>query len=189
MTDNLRGVLDVWEAQYQGTLAEPGRQYVPHPVDYLALVKQFHHTFQSPVLDAPQIPAADRCALRINLLEEELEELVTAIRVRDLVGIADALCDLQYVLSGAVLEFGLAEKFGALFCEVHRSNMSKACLTEEEAIATVALFAGKGETSTYKEVDGVYLVFRDGDRKTLKGINYSPADLEAILVTAPVDQP
>jgi predicted HAD superfamily Cof-like phosphohydrolase len=41
------------------------------------------------------------------------------------VEIADALCDLQYVLSGAILEFGFGGKFKSLFEEVHRSNMSK----------------------------------------------------------------
>ena len=39
------------------------------------------------------------------LLPEELNELKQAIEDNDLVEIADALCDLQYVLSGAVLEF------------------------------------------------------------------------------------
>ena len=36
------------------------------------------------------------------------------------------------MLSGAILEFGLGDKFKA-FDEVQRSNMSKACSSEEEA--------------------------------------------------------
>ena len=35
--------------------------------------------------------------------------------------------------------------------------------------------------SYYREVDGLYLVFRKEDDKTLKSINYSPADLQSIL--------
>ena len=53
--------------------------------------------------------------LRVNLLREELKELEAAIADNDLVEVADALADLQYVLSGAVLEFGLGAKFRTLF--------------------------------------------------------------------------
>ena len=80
----------------------------------LADVAEFHTTFHLPVLDTPQIPDADRCRLRINLLREELKELEEAIADNDLVEAADAFADLQYVLSGAILEFGLGDKFKAL---------------------------------------------------------------------------
>jgi hypothetical protein len=85
---------------------------------------------------------------------------------------------LQYVLSGAILEFGLADKFKSLFEEVHRSNMSKACVNEDEAKATVEHYSQHYNAKAYyKEVDGKWLVFREDDNKTLKSINYSPADL------------
>lgn len=100
-------------------------------IDSLNQVAEFHRTFNAPILENPQIPSAERCNLRIALLQEELNELKQAIEDQDIVEIADALCDLQYVLSGAVLEFGLGEKFVDLFNEVQRSNMSKACDTEE----------------------------------------------------------
>ena len=95
-------------------------------LDSLNQVAEFHKTFNAPILDTPQIPSKERAALRVSLLQEELDELKKAIEDNDLVEVADALCDLQYVLSGAVLEFGLGEKFVELFNEVHRSNMSKA---------------------------------------------------------------
>ncbi len=152
------------------------------PIDPLNQVAEFHRTFQHPILATPEIPAEDRCQLRLSLLAEELEELRQAIQDHDLTEIADALCDLQYVLSGAVLEFGLGDRFAELFQEVQRSNMSKACLTEEEAKATVAHYQRNKDTEAfYEHVDGKYLVFRSSDHKTLKSINYSPADLEAIL--------
>ncbi len=106
------------------------------PIDALNMVAEFHRVFQHPVLKKPQIPPAARAALRVALLEEELEEFKQAINRGDLVEVADALCDLQYVLAGAVLEFGLGEKFPELFAEVQRSNMSKACRSREEALAT-----------------------------------------------------
>ncbi len=40
--------------------------------------------------------------------QEELNELKEAIAQNDLVEVADALADLQYVLSGAVHEFGMS---------------------------------------------------------------------------------
>ena len=147
----------------------------------LTSVAEFHKTFQHPILDTPSIPAAARCNLRVALIAEELKELEEAIANKDLVEIADALCDIQYVLSGAVLEFGLKDKFNALFEEVQRSNMSKACKNEDEAIATQEHYKAKGVESYYKQVDGLYLVFREGDHKTLKSVNYSPADLKSII--------
>lgn len=145
----------------------------------LTSVAEFHKTFDHPVLDAPTIPSKNRCDLRVELLSEELKELKEAIDNNDLVEVADALCDLQYVLSGAILEFGLAEKFEGLFSEVHRSNMSKACVSMEEAEATVAHYAEKGFEGYIKEKDGKYLVYRKNDDKTLKSVNYSPADLKS----------
>ena len=44
---------------------------------------------------------------RARALQEELNELKEAIEQKDLVEVADALADLQYVLSGAVHEFGM----------------------------------------------------------------------------------
>ncbi len=95
--------------------------------------------------------------------------------------VADALCDLQYVLSGAVLEFGLGEKFVDLFNEVQRSNMSKACNSLEEAEQTMQHYKDKGVNCHFKEDGGKYLVYRTADNKTLKSIHYSPADLVSIL--------
>ncbi len=145
-------------------------------------VAEFHHTFKHPVVEKPAIPSKQRADLRVSLLAEELKELQEAINQNDLVEVADALCDLQYVLAGAIHEFGLGEKFKTLFDEVHRSNMSKACKTVEEAEQTIQFYKDKDQTeSYYKEVDGLFLVFRKGDDKTLKSINYSPADLKGII--------
>jgi predicted HAD superfamily Cof-like phosphohydrolase len=147
-------------------------------IDSLNQVAEFHKTFNAPILNSPQIPSTQRCELRINLLQEELNELSQAIKDGDIVEIADALCDLQYVLSGAVLEFGLGDKFVELFNEVQRSNMSKACSSVQEALATLSHYKQKdGTEGYYKEVNGKYIVYRNGDDKVLKSINYSAANL------------
>jgi predicted HAD superfamily Cof-like phosphohydrolase len=150
--------------------------------NYLESVSEFHKTFGAPILETPQIPSKERCELRVSLLQEELNELKEAIEKGDVVEVADALADLQYVLSGAVLEFGLGDKFDTLFDEVQRSNMSKACNTHQEAIETLLHYKKKdGTEGTYKEEDGKWLVYRKEDNKVLKSVNYSPANLLDII--------
>lgn len=150
-------------------------------IDPLNQVAEFHKTFNAPVLDRPQIPSKERCELRVSLLQEELNELKEAIGDQDLVEIADALCDLQYVLSGAVLEFGLGDQFPALFEEVQRSNMSKACNNQEEADETIAFYKEKGEDAFSQASGNKINVHRTSDHKVLKNKYYSPADLKTII--------
>ncbi len=145
-------------------------------------VSKFHKTFDLPIRDEPVIPSQDRCELRINLLREELQELEDAIKDNDLVEVADALCDIQYVLSGAILEFGLGDRFEELFGEVQRSNMSKVCETREVAEATLEHYRKHKNTEGYiVERDGQFLVYRTSDNKVLKSVNYSPANLAGML--------
>ena len=148
----------------------------------LSSVAEFHKTFNAPILEKPQIPSKERAALRVSLLQEELNELKEAIENNDFTEVADALCDLQYVLSGAVLEFGLADKFKKLFDEVQRSNMSKACKTQAEAEETVRFYNKKDATEARIEAKGdKFLVFRIPDDKVLKSVAYSPASLNKII--------
>ncbi|MEE9374373.1 MAG: nucleoside triphosphate pyrophosphohydrolase family protein [Saprospiraceae bacterium] len=148
----------------------------------LNCVAQFHDTFDLPVLTNPSIPSKERCQLRVSLLQEELNELKEAINQNDMVEIADALSDLQYVLSGAILEFGMGGKFDDLFNEVHRSNMSKVCKTKEEAVRTQVHYKKNKHTDSFiKKKNDEYLVYRNGDQKVLKSVEYSPADLKKFL--------
>jgi predicted HAD superfamily Cof-like phosphohydrolase len=150
----------------------------------LEMVAEFHRTFKHPILETPSIPDEARCKLRLALIAEELKELEAAILEKDIVSVADALCDIQYVLSGAVLEFGLGGKFNALFEEVQRSNMSKACNSEEEARQTIELYRLRDGTECYSVREGnKWLVYRKVDNKTIKSINYSPANLEKIVLS------
>lgn len=148
----------------------------------LSKVAEFHRTFKHPIKEEPGIPSIDRCNLRVSLLMEEVKELQEAIGNNDLIEVADALCDIQYVLAGAILEFGLADKFKQLFDEVHRSNMSKACVTVEDATKTINHYRDNESCDAFYQQEGdLFLVYRSVDNKTLKSINYSPADLKAIL--------
>jgi len=145
-------------------------------------VARFHASFDLPIPLKPAVPTEDRCNLRIALLQEELNELKEALDNNDIVEAADALADLQYVLSGAILELGLGEKFKSLFDEVQRSNMSKTCKTMDEAHKTQEYYLKHKDTASFIVAKGEeFLVYRTEDKKVLKSINYSPADLNSLL--------
>ena len=153
---------------------------LPEP-QALNSVMDFHRLFGAYIWDKPHIPDAKTCELRINLLQEELNELKDAIANNDLTEVADALTDMQYVLSGAVISFGLQDFFVNLFDEVQRSNMSKACTTQEEAQETIKKYESLDQQGSIIEKNGVYLVLREMDKKVLKSVSYSPANLQDII--------
>lgn len=136
-------------------------------------VREFHEVFGHPVADAPAIPNDDRTRLRLSLILEEALELADAmgffaaevqeavdkmIRVGpvvegNIVAIADALGDIEYVVNGAALEHGIP--LPKVVKEIHASNMSK---------------LGPNNQPLYRE-----------DGKVLKGANYTPPNLHRVL--------
>lgn len=77
-------------------------------MDVAAAVAEFHVAFNLPVRQVPSTeidPALAR--LRIALLGEEAGEFVAASEKGDLVGIADALADIVYVVYGTALTYGI----------------------------------------------------------------------------------
>jgi len=125
-------------------------------IDQLNMLREFHHTFGAHAEDEPTTElAADTIALRVSLIQEELDEYRKAAEAHDLVEIADALSDLMYVVLGTYVAHGLHLHAEPLFHEVHRSNMSK--LDDD------------GEP-----------IFRE-DGKVLKSDRFEPPDLESIL--------
>ena len=114
----------------------------------------FMEAFGQEVLDKPTLPDFNLSELRIDLIQEELQELIDALDAKDIVEIADALTDILYVTYGAGHSFGL--DLDECFLEVHRSNMSKL-----------------GE-------DGRPLYRPDG--KVMKGPNYETPQLAKIIL-------
>jgi predicted HAD superfamily Cof-like phosphohydrolase len=123
--------------------------------DTIDQVAEFHGAYGLPILDVPDIGHAQTMKLRINLLQEELDELKDALAQGDMVETLDALTDLQYVLDGAYLSFGLHGVKQAAFDEVHRSNMSK--------------LGADGKP-----------IRRPEDGKVMKGPHYTPPDLKSV---------
>lgn len=90
----------------------------------------------------------------------------------------DALCDLQYVLSGAVLALGYKNVFDTAFDAVHESNMSKMCENMDEVKDTIQYHRDKGETQLMNPVskNGKFIVVRE-DGKIMKNKYYKPVNL------------
>jgi predicted HAD superfamily Cof-like phosphohydrolase len=143
-------------------------------------VAEFHEMTGQPILNAPAIPSTQRWALRIRLIQEELNELAVAFDEGNLVEVADALTDLQYVLDGTYLECGMKDIKGPLFDEVQRSNMSKSC-TKETITNELYNKRNEGIDCTWSERNGHYMIVRHYDGKILKPSTYSPADLASIV--------
>lgn len=85
-------------------------------------VKGFMKAFGQAIPDEPTFDFP--VDLRLNLIEEELDELKQAIVDQDMVEFVDAICDLLYVVHGAALAAGI-HHIQPFFEEVHRSNMDK----------------------------------------------------------------
>ena len=87
------------------------------------LVEDFMEAMGQEVNAIPTFPEEEIQRLRLDLIEEELDELHYAIDNKDMVEIADALGDLLFVVYGAGHAFGI--DLDECFKEIHASNMSK----------------------------------------------------------------
>ena len=116
-------------------------------------VGKFMRTFGQEVKTKPGFSNDKINKLRIDLIDEELNELKVAINNKDLKEAIDALTDILYVTYGAGHAFGV--NLDKCFDEVQRSNMSK---------------LGKDGKPIYNQAG-----------KVMKGPNYFAPDLNKFL--------
>ena len=83
----------------------------------------FMKKFEQEIKKKPSMSTEKINNLRINLIEEELNEFKEAINKKNLKEVADALTDILYVTYGAGHAFGI--NLDNCFQEVQKSNMSK----------------------------------------------------------------
>lgn len=120
------------------------------------MVREFHETFGLAVNEEPNRKLG---TLRINLIQEECDEVTDSLELADLPECFDSwelakeLADLVYVAYGTAVSFGI--DLDVALASVHKSNMSKL-----------------GE-------DGKPIVREDG--KILKGPNYLPPNMTSAL--------
>jgi hypothetical protein len=153
--------------------------YVP----FVSEVETFNSTMGKPNNYEPIIPEEKEWMFVYNFILEELEEYKHACETNDIVEVLDALCDIAYVSigNGAMLH-GLKDKLWPAYQEVQASNMSKACISEEEAQETVRVrSAEQEEPCHYEKVGEYYIVYRTRDKKVMKNINYFRPDLKQFL--------
>lgn len=141
-----------------------------------------HHTRNNKIFDDNK----KLINYRLSLINEEVEELHQAIKDNDFKEIVDALADIEYVVLGAYTALGIdADK---AFDIVHSSNMSKLCVSEDEAKKTVEYYKQNKEKLGYDSPayrlsdDGIhYVVYNESTGKILKSINYTPANFDNLL--------
>lgn len=143
-------------------------------MDYIKMTDEFITAMEQPKgIDISEGEQGGVLSMRLCLIREEAEEVEDAVCLladkvfnAELLGIdmteeikaakaalLKELCDLQYVLSGFVVTFGLP--FDEAFKRVHESNMSK---------------LGSDGKPIYRE-----------DGKVLKGPNYKKPDLSDLV--------
>lgn len=161
-------------------------------MDSIKLVEEFHKVFGHDIGLLPQLPTITNNAFRGDFMREELKEAHIAFCADDLIEYVDALGDLQYVLDGRFLNAGLQDYKDAILKEIHRSNMTKACKSSEEAQETLGKLRQLNAIESYhiercrvSGLDNNYIVYRSKDRKVMKSIHYQPPNLKDIIY-APV---
>lgn len=120
---------------------------------------------------------------RSSLINEENAEFNDAVNTENFTEVIDALGDMLYVIYGAFSSYGV--NADDAFDLIHKSNMSKLCKNEEEAIQTVDFYIkdGRYDTPAYKlSSDGkYYIVYNKSTNKVLKSINYKPVKFDSLF--------
>lgn len=159
---------------------------------YLEQVREWYQLFEQGIPDSGSRPSltndliAPRLNLKMDLIFEEFQELVTAVygeaageellsvwpkvkeldsQERDVVEAADALADLSYVIAGMALEANIP--LDEVFEHVHQSNISKLGEDGKALLSDGVTPAPDGEIKPLGKI--------------LKGPNYWEPDIAAIL--------
>jgi hypothetical protein len=153
--------------------------YVP----FVSEVEEFNAVMGKPNNYNPVIPSEKEWMFVYNFILEELEEYKHACETNNIVEVLDALCDITYVsLGNGAMLHGLKDKVWPAYQEVQASNLSKACISEEEAQETVRVRSTEQEEPChYEQVGKYYIVYRTRDRKVMKNVNYFRPDLSQFL--------
>jgi hypothetical protein len=171
-------VTEEWRRLNQ-EISNINENYVP----FVSEVETFNATMGKPNNYEPIIPEEKEWMFVYNFILEELEEYKHACETGDIVEVLDALCDIAYVsLGNGTMLHGLKDKLWPAYQEVQASNMSKACISEEEAQETVRVRSSEqAEPCHYEKVGEYYIVYRTRDKKVMKNINYFRPDLKQFL--------
>ena len=161
------------------------QRHYKNPMQYA--IEEFMRRCDQEVAAYPQIPSEEIRTLRIRLMVEELlgtvdpeelvahaeegssyyvellirnksDELIASMLKGDLIGVADGLADVLYVVIGTAVAYGI--DIQEVFDEVHRSNLSKTVWDEENQR---------------------WYIEKDEFGKGIKPDTYSPANIPPII--------
>lgn len=159
-------------------------------------VLEFHRVFEHPIgADGPKIPKDDRVRFRMALIAEEFFEMLVSVYGSDesiddaensirrviassivhphLADLVDAWADIDYVVEGARIEFGVDGD--PIAAEVHRANMTKA-----HPCPVCANFAFDRGACARCRASG-FIVVKNADSKTVKPVGWTPPDIAGEL--------
>lgn len=162
-------------------------------------VREFHEVFEHPIGTVPRVPEEARVRFRARIIAEEafetlhaffsnpmarrfLDAAATLVNIVidecsvdvDMPELADGMADLDYVVEGCRIEFGIDGE--SVAAEVHRSNMAKLfacdmCLPDPDGPhPSCTKCGGRGKVVRKRE-----------DGKTLKPSGWTPPDIERVL--------
>lgn len=187
-------------------------------------VREFNETFGVRMREAKDDIKADvrvpEAKLRFRLIKEELHEFLDAYDECDIVEVLDALGDIDYVLDGAALVFGVTNTMNSFYnklldggalrgfdrqgVELILTSLRHQILADNAnevgqilGVIKATAYSTATELNLFvpEAVDAIHEsnmsklgedgkpIYREGDRKVLKGPNYKTptSDLESLL--------
>jgi predicted HAD superfamily Cof-like phosphohydrolase len=140
-------------------------------------IKHWSSVFGAPVFDNGLfMPKPSRFDLAEKLITEEYKEVLECFTNGNIDNLQYELGDLLWVTIRAMMEIGV--KPIDIISKIYEANMSKACVTKDDAINTVQAYNeglhphkfGTKIKANYQLVDGYYIIKDSYTNKILKSL-------------------
>ena len=127
--------------------------------------------------------------LKMSIIDEKVNQLREAMKNKNMIETLDASVGILYSVYELCISFRL--DLNKAIDLVHKSNMSKVCLSEKEAIQTVEWYKKeyangnhKYDSPAYRKAsdDKYWIVYNKSTGKILKSINYKPVNFDSMLL-------
>jgi NTP pyrophosphatase (non-canonical NTP hydrolase) len=142
----------------------------------------------------PEMMSDEVRDFNMKLINEEVTELLTAMKNNDFTETCDGYFDALWVITQAAMLNGI--NINELLFAGFNSNMSKFCKTVEEVEDTIVAYAtgkhpskmGVQIATHYEQVGDLYIIRRNSDNKVMKSINFKEPDFSAITSRLTVNE-
>lgn len=119
-----------------------------------------------------------------EILDELKNQILNSVIEKEfnLDGVVDATSDLRVVLDGSEMCYGIHVLSKEALEETNRSNMSKGCLTEDEALYNASEYAKEGIEVCYVYINDMYVLYNKENNKILKNkLRFKKPDYSSII--------